>query len=141
MLLTKECDYGIRVIRALADGNKKTVELIATEEQIPPKYAYKIVKKLEQAGFVQSTRGRSGGYRLHKPLNSFNLVDVVLAIDSHRYVNECLRADSTCTFKTNPDQLCTVHIELKRVEILLISELGSKTMEEVLKRKEGTLVS
>jgi len=28
MLLTKECDYGIRVIRALADGTKKTVEAI-----------------------------------------------------------------------------------------------------------------
>ena len=141
MLLTKECDYGIRVIRALADGTKKTVEFIATEEKIPNKYAYKIVKKLEQAGFIQSTRGRSGGYRLHKPLNTFNLVDVVLAVDSHRYVHECMRTDSTCTFKSNPDQLCTVHIELKRVEALLISELGSKTMEEVLQRKEDTFVS
>ena len=138
MFLTRECDYGVRVIRALADDTKKTVETIATEEHIPQKYAYKIIKKLERAGFVQSTRGRIGGHRIQKPLSTFTLRDVLLAIDDDRYVNECLRDESTCPFKKHEDEdrACTVHCELVRIQELVMRELGSKTMEEVLKMKD-----
>lgn len=135
MFLTKECDYGVRVIRALADGKKKTVENIAKEEDIPKKYAYKIIKKLEKGGYVHSIRGRDGGYRLIKPLNTFTLVDVVVAVDSRRYVNECLREESTCQFKESPDRPCTVHVELSRLQDLIISELNSKTMDQVLQKE------
>ena len=133
MFLTKECDYGIRVIRALADGEKKTVEIIALEEQIPKKYAYKIIKKLEVGGFVHSTRGRGGGYRLIKPLDTFNLVDIVVSIDSKRYINECLKEDADCPFKSDEKHLCTVHAELERLQSMVIEELSKKTMEQVLK--------
>ena len=132
MFLTKECDYGVRVIRALSDGSKKTVDIIASEQHIPKKYAYKIVKKLERGGYVCSIRGRGGGYRLHKPLNTFTLVDVVVAIDPTRYVNDCLREESSCVFKHNTDEKCLVHIELARLQDLVISSLNAKTMDQVL---------
>jgi len=132
MFLTKECDYGVRVIRALADETKKTVDVIATEQHIPKKYAYKIVKKLEQGGFVYSIRGRGGGYRINKPLNSFTLVDIVASIDSDRYVNECLRDESTCTFKHDPEGKCLVHLELAKLQDLVMSALNAKTMDQIL---------
>jgi len=130
MLLTRECDYGVRVIRALADGSKQTVDTIATKELMPSKFTYKIIKKLEVAGFVQSIRGREGGYRLIKPLSGFSLLDVVLAVDDNRYINECLKEDSNCKFKLNRN--CSVHLELERVQGVLVKELTSKSMEEVL---------
>ena len=132
MLLARECDYGVRIIRALADGTKKTIEKIATDEQIPQKYAYKIVNKLVQTGYVRSTRGRAGGYTLNKPLNSFTLIDIVVAVDANRYVNECLRPDSECEFKSDPDNVCKVHLELVNIQEMVISALRSKTMDEVL---------
>jgi len=131
MFLTKECDYGVRVIRALSDGTKKTVEIIATEQHIPKKYAYKIVKKLERGGYIYSIRGRGGGYRLQKPLSTFTLVDVVVAIDPDRYINECLRDESTCTFKSSTDK-CLVHLELAKLQDLVISALNAKTMDQIL---------
>jgi len=131
MFLTKECDYGVRIIRALADGNKKTVEVIAEQEHIPKKYAYKIVKKLERGGFICSIRGRSGGYQISKPLSSFTLVDVVVAIDPDRYINECLRSESECHFKHQND-VCLVHQELARLQDLVITALNAKTMDKIL---------
>ena len=131
MLLTKECDYGIRIIRTLADGEKKTVETICDIEYIPDQYAYKILKKLERAGFVKSFRGRDGGYQLAMPLDTFTVCDVVSSIDKNLYLNECLREDKECPFKKE-DQLCVVHQELGRIQEVLIGELSSKTIKEVL---------
>jgi len=133
MFLTRECDYGIRVVRNLADGTKKKVENIAEEEHIPQKYAYKIVKKLEKAGFIVSIRGRGGGCRLHRPLENFTLVDIVLAIDPERFLNECLKKDSDCPFKINTTDPCAVHHELLRIQEVLLSEMSSKSLATILR--------
>ena len=132
MFLTKECDYGIRIIRALVDGTKKTVEDIALEQNIPKKYAYKIIKKLDRAELVRSVRGRGGGYRLSKPLNSFSVADIIATIDTNRYINDCLQDDSECPFKHDPEKPCTVHQELMRIQEMVISQLSALTMDVAL---------
>ena len=134
MLLTKECDYGVRIIRALSDTRKKTVKTICETEYIPEKYAYKILKKLELAGFLQSIRGRDGGYLLIRPLDTFTLYDIVSAVDKNLYVFECLREDKTCPRNSLEDR-CTVHVEFERIQKLLGDEMKSKTMDKVLDKK------
>jgi len=132
MFLTRECDYGIRVIRSLADGTKKTIDVIASEEHIPKKYAYKIVKKLEHGGLVQSTRGRGGGYRLSKDLDSFTIADIITSIDANRYINDCLKDKSECPIRDHETTPCTVHSELKRIQSLVLDELNAKPVSQVL---------
>ena len=136
MFLTKECDYGIRVIRALANYQKKTVEEISDAEHIPHQYAYKILKKLERVGFVQSLRGRDGGYQLAKPLYTFTLYDVVSAVDENLFLFECLRGSKLCPLN-NLEKPCAVHLEFERIQELLVSEMRSKTMDEVLSDVHG----
>ena len=131
MLLTKESDYGIRTIRALATNEKKTVREICEAEHIPNQYAYKILKKLEHAGFVHSVRGRDGGYCLSKPLFSYTLFDVVAALDENFAVFECLREDSSCLFK-NSEPTCTVHLEFIRLQMMLVDEMRKITMDKLL---------
>ena len=132
MFLTKECDYGIRVIRALSNGYKKTVETIAEEEQIPKKFAYKIVKKLELGGLVRSLRGRSGGYLLNTDLTKLTLYDIVVKLDAKRYINDCLKEDNECPFRDHPKRPCTVHKELKGAQELLMNALKSKSLDIIL---------
>jgi len=132
MFLTKECDYSLRIIRALIGGRKKTVEEICDIEYIPHQYAYKILKKLQHAGFVQSIRGRDGGYRLDKPLDTFTIFDVVSAIDSNLFVFECLREGKECP-RNLSERLCAVHLEFERIQKLLVGEMRMKTMSEVLR--------
>jgi len=132
MFLTRECDYGIRVIRSLADGSKKTVESVATLEHIPKKYAYKIVKKLEKGGLLESIRGRAGGYRLSRATNKFTLLDVVHAVDPNRYVNDCIKGDTECPFKSDNQRPCAVHKELMHLQSMIEAELSSKSMDYIL---------
>jgi len=134
MLLTKECDYGIRIIRALSHEERMTVEAISTAEHIPQQYTYKILKKLEIAGYVQGLRGRDGGYRLCTALDSFSLYDVVVAIDKNLFIHECLRDDNSCPHKgTDADILCKVHHELGRIQNLIVEEMQKKNMQKILK--------
>ena len=131
IFLTKECDYGVRTIRALADGEKKTVETICELEKIPGQYAYKILKKLERAGFVQSVRGRDGGYQLVKPLHQLTLYDIVSAIDESLFLFACLQKHHVCVHN-NSKRPCTVHQEFMRIQDVLIAEMQRKNMQELL---------
>lgn len=131
MFLTKECDYGIRMIRSLADGEKKTVRTICDLEYIPHQYAYKILKKLERAGFVQSRQGPDGGYRLVRQLNSFTLFDIIVAIDKDLFLFECVQTGHTCP-RNDPKAPCAVHQELERIQSIMLQEMQSKTMDTVL---------
>ena len=131
MFLTKECDYGLRTIRALAGGEKFTAEEICAGEYIPRQYAYKILNKLEHAGFVRSYRGRDGGYQLARPLNSFTIYDVVCTIDENLFVTECLRENHSCPHRKD-GKVCAVHQELERIQKVLTDEMKRKTMMDVV---------
>jgi len=135
MFLTRECDYGVRIIRALSCGSKKTISTIAEEEKMPYKYAYKIIKKLVQSGFINSTRGRVGGYHLKRPLNELKLLDIISAVDTNRYFSDCLRSDYECSYKNGGGHVCQVHEELIRVQDVVHLELARKTMDEILNIK------
>ena len=71
MLLTKESDYAIRIVRALKDGNKIRARDICEEEEIPEAFAYKILKKLERANLVHVSRGTRGGCVLVKDIGNY----------------------------------------------------------------------
>ena len=131
MFLTKECDYGIRIVRALAEGEKRTAEEICEAENIPGQFAYKILKKMERAGFLQSSRGRDGGYWLIKSLDAITLFDIISAIDENLFINECLKEDRPCV-RNGPDKSCAVHHELERIQQVLTNELRLKTILQIV---------
>ena len=131
MFLTKECDYGIRIMRALANGEKKTAEEICDAEAIPGQFAYKILKKMERGGFIQSSRGRDGGYWLVKPLEEITIHDVITTIDEYLFLNECLRGDRPCSRHTS-GKPCAVHYEFERIQYILEDELRTKSIKEVV---------
>jgi len=139
MLLTKECDYGIRIIRALADGIKKTMSEICQTEYVPEQYAYKILKKLEHAGLLSILRGRDGGYLLAKPLNTITLLDIITAVDDNLYIFECLKDDSNCPFKVS-DGPCVIHKKFCQLQKQLFDGLKQNTIAEMFLEAGGSPV-
>ena len=131
MFLTKECDYAIRVVRALSDFERKTVKMIAKHEQVPYSFAYKILKKLERIGMVSSARGTLGGYQLAKKLDQITIFDIISAVNSNLYINECLKPGYICPHN-NGNKLCSVHEELERIQDELVERLKSKTIDMLI---------
>jgi len=132
MLLTRECDYAMRIVRALADGMKRHVASICREEQMPVQYVYKIMKKLERAGLVRAVRGREGGYVLQRSVGELTPYDVVIAVEERPLVTECLRVDVECPRNTAKEP-CVMHKEFARVQDVLTAELQRRTFQELLK--------
>ena len=48
MVITRETDYALRILRALLDGKLHTAGQIAQDELLPQAFAYKILKKLRR---------------------------------------------------------------------------------------------
>ena len=134
MLLTRECDYGFRIVRQLADGGLRQMSSISEDESIPKQYCYKIVKKLERGGIVVSVRGRDGGYKLNKKISEFSLYDIVTSIIEDTTVNHCLKNGAVCSRNTD-DEPCMVHAELQRIQDVITREMKSKTVSDVMQGK------
>ena len=115
MLITRECDYAVRVVRALADSRRMSVGEICEKEFITAPFAYKILKKLQKAGIVKGFRGVHGGYSLNRVAKELTLYDVYTAIDPEFFIIDCLEPGYQCTCDGSGNQACTVHRELQRV--------------------------
>lgn len=77
MLITRECDYAVRIVRALAGGEKLCVNQVCEKEELTPAFVYKILKKLEKGDLVKSYRGSNGGYALKKDIGQITLLDIL----------------------------------------------------------------
>ena len=85
MLITRECDYAVRVLRAMAEEKRVSVNEICEKELITAPFAYKILKKLQKSGMVRGYRGVHGGYSLNCDLDQITLMMFI-----QRSIRECL---------------------------------------------------
>lgn len=131
MLITRECDYAVRVVRALADSRRMSVGEICEKEFITAPFAYKILKKLQKAGIVKGFRGVHGGYSLNRVAKELTLYDVYTAIDPEFFIIDCLEPRYQCTCDGSGNQACTVHRELQRVQKELCKMLQEKNLEDI----------
>jgi Rrf2 family protein len=132
MFITRESDYGARIIRSLAGGGRKTVQDICSEELVPFQFCYKILKKLEKGGLVRGFRGANGGYVLARDTGAITLFDVVSAVDGDLLITECLGPGYKCPLNRQGKKRCGIHREFIRIQNLLLSGLKEKNLTEIL---------
>lgn len=83
MKITAQEEYGLRCLLQIArTGSSSSLSIteIAEKEGISTPYAAKLLSMLRQAGLIESTLGRAGGYRLAKPPHELGLGTVLKAI-------------------------------------------------------------
>ncbi len=132
MLITRECDYAVRVVRALNGENRLSVNEICEREEITAPFAYKILKKLQKADIVTGFRGVHGGYAMNKKASEISLLDIYLAIDPDMFIIECLDPQKPCARNGAKGRDCLVHKHLCDIQQELCRMLSEKSMEEIL---------
>jgi Rrf2 family protein len=83
-MLTNKGKYGLKALVYLAQlpqGQLALVNDIATANTIPKKFLDAILGELRNAGFVQSRKGKGGGYRLARLPEDIRLGSVVRVLD------------------------------------------------------------
>lgn len=92
MRLTRYTDYAMRVLFYLAvnPGRPVPVSEIARAYDISQNHLVKIVHDLVKAGYLTSTRGRSGGVALARPAQEIRLGELVRCTETDLQLVDCL---------------------------------------------------
>lgn len=83
-MLTKKGKYGLKALvylSRLPPGELAFVGEIAAKNNIPKKFLDAILAELRNAGFVQSRKGKDGGYRLARQPGEIKIGHVVRVLD------------------------------------------------------------
>jgi Rrf2 family protein len=83
-MLTKKGKYGLKALVYLSGmpvGELAFVNDIAVANNIPKKFLDAILGELRNAGFVQSRKGKEGGYRLARSASEIKIGHVVRVLD------------------------------------------------------------
>jgi len=84
MRLSRKSEYACLAMIDLAEHRRdKPVNMtdLAKRKAIPKKYLEQILLLLKRGGYVRSTRGPGGGYRLAKPPGRISLAEIIRLLD------------------------------------------------------------
>lgn len=129
MLMTREMDYALRILRALYQEQQLSAAAIAQRENMPKAITLKVLKELHAAGLVSSRRGASGGYVLKESCEELYLGDLFQALGEPVYVNRCQRPGYRC--ENRPEGECGLCRELSRVQSALDKELHKTPLSAI----------
>lgn len=83
-MLSQRTRYALRALIMLAGGSPETplqIAAISAAQRVPRKFLELILLDLKRAGIVESTRGRSGGYRLARAAREISFGEVIRLLD------------------------------------------------------------
>ncbi|SDC54728.1 transcriptional regulator, BadM/Rrf2 family [Cupriavidus sp. YR651] len=103
MQLTAYTEYGLHALVYLArrQGEAPTARQIAEAIGLPLNHLVKILHRLRQAGFLDTTRGRNGGTRLARPADSIRVGEVVRTLEHPHVLADCLHGDGRCAMEAS----------------------------------------
>ncbi len=129
MLITREMDYTLRILRALHRGGQLSAAAVARQEHMQKAITLKLLNRLLSAGIVESRRGISGGYFLKCPCEDMSLYDVFQAMGDQPLINRCQREGYQC--ENFPKGGCGVCRELCRIQEALNQELQRTPLSDI----------
>ena len=138
MLFSTKAEYGIRLIVELGrqPGDKPVaLSTVADAEILPLSYLEHLVAKLRDAGLVVSTRGAHGGYRLARPAEEIEMLEVVEALEGPIAPMDCFESDGEgrvlCSHETDGDRTCSTKLLWTRVQGGVNKALAGTTVAEL----------
>ena len=132
MKITTKGRYAIHILYDLAvNGTEHPVSVkeMATRQEISVKYTEQIISILNKAGYVSSSRGFQGGYRLTKPLDEYVIGDILRLTEGSLATVECLaNAENPC----HKQQKCATIMLWEKVDKAIRDVVDHVTLQDLL---------
>jgi Rrf2 family protein len=137
MQLTKRGEYALRTLIRLGIAHELGRELVsvselAQAERLPLKFVEQILLQLRGAGYIETKRGKFGGYFIAKPTKKIVVADVIRLIDGKLAPIAC--ASETCYARCScPDEEhCGLRMLMIDVRNAIVSILERYTLHDVI---------
>lgn len=138
MQLTRYSDYSLRVLIYLAVNPDRlaTIEEISVAYGVSKAHLMKVVHNLGRAGFLETVRGRGGGFRLARAPEEINVGAVVRQTEGRMNLVECFGPTaSTCRI----EPACRLHHALEEALEAFLGTLDGYTLADLVARRRKPL--
>ena len=129
--ITKDMDYAIRAVMAIASSKKKSLNVkeILAQTNIPRPFLRKIMQTLSHKGIVNTIKGRNGGFSLVNEDVSFH--DIITAFAAKITLNDHIFRGKKCQMF----QTCNVRKEMDDVERELNDRFKNISIKKIVNKK------
>ena len=141
-MLTRKGKYGLKALVHLARmpaGQLAFVSEIAAANNIPKKFLDAILGELRNAGFVQSRKGKDGGYRLARPAAEIRIGHVVRVLDGPLAPIPCASRTQYQPCEDCDVAKCEVRHLMLEVRQAVAKVLDSRSLAEMRDATDDTL--
>jgi|SRR5688572_341246 len=151
MKLSKRGEYALRALIDMGIAQASGIPMLrigelAKKERLPEKFLERILVELKGAGYLESRRGKSGGYMLARSMDRIVLGDVIRQIEGPlapiRCVSQTAYEPCSC-----PDEAhCGLRILMEDVRSAIAGILDRHTLADVVDitlrklRRDGVIV-
>ncbi|MEZ5499366.1 MAG: SUF system Fe-S cluster assembly regulator [Steroidobacteraceae bacterium] len=127
--ISRLTDYATVLLAELTEpsGALRTAAQMAQRTGIGAATVSKLLKQLQRAGLVQSTRGAQGGYRLARPPESISAADILDALEGPVRLTDCAHGEHRCELQNH----CQVERSWQRVSLSFRAMLQQLTLAEM----------
>ena len=137
-MLSNRTKYALKAMIALADAHDKGPVLVADlaeREGIPKKFLELILLDMKNAGFVQSKKGKGGGYYLRRTPMEIKMGQIVRMFDGPLALLPCVSQTAyvQCS-ECRDEKLCGLRLVMKDVRDSTARILDSTSLADVLER-------
>ncbi len=126
--MTKKSDLALKSLRCIGDAKDELVagKDLAAKLDITTHYLPQVIAPLVKAGWVKSTPGPRGGYRLIVDLKDVSVLDVIEAIEGRIEDQGCVQRGIPCP----EDDLCALHEPWQAARDAMLGQLAKATVAD-----------
>lgn len=140
-MITMKTKYALKALAYLAQASPEEPVLIAEiadKEGIPRKFLELILGELKQHGFVQSRKGRHGGYFLAQPAEKIALASVIRVLDGPIAPVPCLSRTAYRRCDGCADEAtCGVRLVLQELYESSVKILENTSVADLVQRMQN----
>jgi FeS assembly SUF system regulator len=127
--ISKLTDYATVILAALARdaATRRTAAEVARQCRLAAPTVSKLLKQLQRAGLVDSTRGLHGGYRLARPARQISAACILDALEGPLALTECATGRSQCDLEAS----CNVGGSWQRINHAIRQSLQEISLAEL----------
>jgi Rrf2 family protein len=134
MNFSRTASYSLNVLSYMAthDDSNMSAAFLHEKLAIPYPYLRQVLAALSKSGFIQSIRGRSGGYVFSKPKEEISLADIIESTDGLESLNKCILGFKECPFNNK----CTMHSVWESTRANILKVLKETYLADLIQKRD-----